>query len=311
LILGILNWSDSYNGEGKPVKVRVGVHGGRVEFMTDINGKRNVCGDDINVAQRVMDAATENQVLLSSVLFHHYVGKGGTPFTVDLGSRREAQIRVEEDEVPMVAKHGRLVPVHCLKATINGKRISSWKDPLPKMVLEFSRTPKPSIDETRLRKSKKVALIHLTGSRLLSKWASLSEKEAKSLFGGLRELWFFMPSPDDYTGLITFTTPGESLEGARSGWKEFFDKLGSFGLKLHRHLVLCKSPPYYSAEYYNWDQKGGSIKISPYVWGVRSEECPEYTLTWSEKQPSEFYKTYLRGLQTLAERHKSTTSAWS
>ena len=54
--------------------LRVGVHVGTVELVTDINGKANVCGDTINYAQRVMDAASPKQTLFSEVAFREYVG---------------------------------------------------------------------------------------------------------------------------------------------------------------------------------------------------------------------------------------------
>jgi hypothetical protein len=49
----------------EPYEVRTGINLGTVRLVTDINGQFNVLGDGINVAQRVMDFASPNQVLVS------------------------------------------------------------------------------------------------------------------------------------------------------------------------------------------------------------------------------------------------------
>ncbi len=46
-------------------KVRLGINLGPVKIVEDINGQRNTIGDGINVAQRIMNFAGENQLLVS------------------------------------------------------------------------------------------------------------------------------------------------------------------------------------------------------------------------------------------------------
>jgi serine/threonine protein kinase len=49
--------------------VRVGLHMGPVRVISDINERTNVVGDGINVAQRIMDFAQGNQVLVSRAYY--------------------------------------------------------------------------------------------------------------------------------------------------------------------------------------------------------------------------------------------------
>ncbi|GAB2578801.1 hypothetical protein GCM10027034_06900 [Ramlibacter solisilvae] len=49
----------------RALTVRIGLHMGPVRVISDINDRVNVVGDGINVAQRVMDFARSNQVLVS------------------------------------------------------------------------------------------------------------------------------------------------------------------------------------------------------------------------------------------------------
>jgi class 3 adenylate cyclase len=48
-----------------PMRVRIGINLGSVKLVKDINGNLNAVGDGINVAQRVMSFAQENQILVS------------------------------------------------------------------------------------------------------------------------------------------------------------------------------------------------------------------------------------------------------
>jgi len=50
---------------GSLLSVRIGLHMGPVRVVSDINDRVNVVGDGINVAQRIMDFAQANQVLVS------------------------------------------------------------------------------------------------------------------------------------------------------------------------------------------------------------------------------------------------------
>src|SRR4051812_11714568 len=52
-----------------PMRVRIGINLGSVKLVKDINGNLNAVGDGINVAQRVMSFAQENQILVSRSFF--------------------------------------------------------------------------------------------------------------------------------------------------------------------------------------------------------------------------------------------------
>jgi serine/threonine protein kinase len=54
---------------GDRVAARIGLHMGPVGVITDINQRVNVVGDGINVAQRIMDFAQSNQILVSRAYF--------------------------------------------------------------------------------------------------------------------------------------------------------------------------------------------------------------------------------------------------
>jgi class 3 adenylate cyclase len=53
---------------GNEPKVRMGIHNGPITRQVDINGKVNIVGDGINIAQRVMDSGDAGHILLSSTM---------------------------------------------------------------------------------------------------------------------------------------------------------------------------------------------------------------------------------------------------
>jgi hypothetical protein len=54
---------------GRKLSLRVGLHLGPIRIVFDINNRVNVVGDGINVAQRIMDFARPNQVVVSRAYY--------------------------------------------------------------------------------------------------------------------------------------------------------------------------------------------------------------------------------------------------
>ena len=90
--------------------LRIGVNDGLVSLVTDINGRPNVCGDTINLAQRVMDAANSRQMLISNSSFHQFIGENNPLRELSYGA---TPYRFEFDgPYELTAKHGRRFSVY-------------------------------------------------------------------------------------------------------------------------------------------------------------------------------------------------------
>jgi TolB-like protein/class 3 adenylate cyclase/Tfp pilus assembly protein PilF len=71
---------------GNPIPLRMGVHSGPVDQISDVNDRSNVSGAGINMAQRVMDCGDDGHILLSKRIAEdlaHY--ERWQPFLHDLG----------------------------------------------------------------------------------------------------------------------------------------------------------------------------------------------------------------------------------
>ncbi len=57
---------DQQGTESHPeIRVRMGIHSGPVNEITDLNEQANIAGAGINIAQRVMDCGDASHILLS------------------------------------------------------------------------------------------------------------------------------------------------------------------------------------------------------------------------------------------------------
>lgn len=93
--------------EGKRMQLRIGLHIGPIRLLTDLNGRDNVIGDGINVAQRVMSFADINQIVVSRSYYDVVAclsDNGAARFT-HLGEHRDKHDRAH-DIYAIVAEHG-------------------------------------------------------------------------------------------------------------------------------------------------------------------------------------------------------------
>ncbi len=80
------------------LSMRVGLHLGPLRLLKDINDRVNVVGDGINVAQRIMDFSTANQIMVSRAYFDviSRISDGAEELFEFLGERYDKHERAHE-----------------------------------------------------------------------------------------------------------------------------------------------------------------------------------------------------------------------
>ena len=302
LILRIHKWADARSKNSNVVSLRIGIHVGAVEFVTDINGNANICGDTINLAQRVMDAANPRQTLFSETAFREYIGTDSPscispPFSEGLKANFIGPIEV-------YAKHGLQMLVYKLSLEPEQQYISN-DDPVSKQLMLVTMTPLPkeivgSFSE-QIHEAKDIAFVQLTGDRFISKL----EDGKIELSQELKRFWVFMPDPDVYEhfNLTQSKATSQFVKDCVKKWQELLSKLQEQFPNADLKLGLFKEPPYFGASFIDWERQKGKIHVSPYVWSIPAPKCPGYDLEWIGKEPSSVYETYVDGLLYL---HRST-----
>jgi hypothetical protein len=84
--------------EPPEVPARIGINLGPVRLVRDLNGRPNIIGDGINVAQRVMAFAATGQILVSRSYFEivSHISEGYTKLFTYEGSRTDKHVREHE-----------------------------------------------------------------------------------------------------------------------------------------------------------------------------------------------------------------------
>ena len=307
LILRLVGWQTRTKGTkevGREMKIRVGVHYGGLEFFTDINGRTNVCGNTINMAQRVMDAANDSQVLISNEACRHYFGASYVrsfeheDLTVGIGIRGPLSVTV---------KHGVRLEVFVL--TIDGIAVYDNNSPGSSKYLVVSTTKLPKLIEgdfeEKLRNGTEVALIQLTGENLLQRL----ESGASYFSSSLRRLFILMPSSKNpLFQNVNENSPGSDHSRFIERWKAVVEQLRGRIQGLNARLYLFDEPPYFGGSFVDWTSPNGSIHISPYVWGIPARECPGYDMVWTGVEEPEIFKKYVQGLDFLIGRTRESFS---
>jgi class 3 adenylate cyclase len=260
-VLELADGLHAWAGEND-TRLRIGVHTGTMEIVTDINGRPNVVGETVNVAQRVMDAADPGQTLMSDDCYRHkWEGRGAKSRHALYGPHA------------IVAKHG----VHCAVWQVGSE--AGAEAPVPpkakdNLLLAFSRPGKP-IEEfaERLEGASEALLLMLSGGRLAE------QLEATGLPKKLKKLRVVLPVPEMFE--VHSATPYPSqleVVAAIARWVALREKFASSKVSIEVRTTVNR--PLFGASLLDWRKPGGRIHVSPYLWGIHAPETPGFELMW-------------------------------
>lgn len=324
----LLRWAERHNLEaGKPVQLRIGLHFGSITVLKDFNENLNSFGDTVNMAARVMNAADKGQILLHEDYVQRFIG---TEEKVSIKARllaaaknrssilssRTTNITLEVgDGVEVSVKHGVALQVHPARLLINGLGLCDRQTLHPPqsashVVVNLTPHGKP-VEPTvhtpghgaqpvffhRLSRASEIAFIQLSGYRVVEKL----EKGEIVLNSQARKLWVLMPGAESAGGMtgsehtLRLKNHGEWVNRWKSWLIEWQKKHPDCDVR----LKLFQAPPYFGASYLDWEQPGGTIHVSPYIWGKIATECPGYDMEWAGNRKAPSYQAYIDGLMEL------------
>ena len=187
LIERLMRFAVGKKPEDRKGYLRIGIHGGGVSQIRDINGNVNVCGRAINDCQRIMNAARENQVLVSSEAYRTLAGDGrisysGPPFD----DTRPAQF---SPPFTFIAKHGLNLEVRIMFR--EGEQGWERAPPLPRGLI-VGKTPRTEFLVRQLRE-----LLGHSKQRV-----NIYEQSAFSTLGVCSKRTLWGNTPPDYLDLI-------------------------------------------------------------------------------------------------------------
>lgn len=294
------HWAKNQSDVLESLKLRIGIHVGAVDFVVDLNGNTNICGDCINISQRIMDAANPMQTLISDSAYRHYFGNDNTPITFKL--KGSECVATASKEIETYAKHGVRLLVHSLMLQHEESWYSSL-EPYSKNVMLITQTPLPKEIvgdfSKRLETAKEIALIQINGERLLERL----EAGVVRLNSRIERFWVFMPdiSQVDETNFGNIAVGEHDIEKMVGKWKTFLEGVKAQQKLADIRLILIQQPAYFGASFLDWTHSGGRIHISPYIWNLPATSCPGYAIDWIGSEMPSIYKAYVNGMEYLCE----------
>ncbi|HIJ84980.1 MAG TPA: hypothetical protein HPQ00_12365, partial [Magnetococcales bacterium] len=186
-------------------------------------------------------------------------------------------------------------PASCMHMVVYLTPTSKPMDAEESRILSQHTEGKSFVD--RIAQAKSIAFIQLTGFRMIERL-----EDGKMTFPKkLEKLWVLMPhenllnSMDDDEREIRL----KDLKDYTRRWKDWLGKWKVQNPLCDVRLKLFLKPPYFGASFIDWEQQGGFIHVSPYVWDANAQDCPGYDMEWNGRSQSPTYQAYISGMMHL------------
>jgi len=169
---------------GKRLRIRIGVNLGPVKVVKDINGRPNIIGDGINVAQRVMSFAEPGQILVSRS-YYDVVARLSDDYAQLFhyeGAKTDKHVREHEvyaiGEVPSTLR--RTVPVPAPRQAMRLPSLRLFKFPK----LNLRSWPGTLAVNSKLLVAAPLAFTLIVGTGVIARGQRNSDGEAKMVAEG-------------------------------------------------------------------------------------------------------------------------------
>ncbi len=295
----ILVWAQA---QERLLGIRCGINSGELDLVNDIYETPNVCGAVINVAQRIMDAAQPGQLLVRDETFAQRLSP------VEENQHPEFHYHLEPSKCEVLAKHNFLINVRSVTGTFinsswNNKPFGNAQAPANKWHLQIEPPilhldshgvliKKPPVK--LLLQHRRIAFVGATNDQLASMFKEALQSTPDKSWDTL--LIFFLA--DEQLGWMA--TPKRTRETLAEAKRiALSDLKHALVAKVKELKFLEYSRPFYFASYWDWNEPGGRIHISPYIWGADVKICPALDYTWITRVPTPQYQAYVDGLQSL------------
>jgi len=153
-----------------------------------------------------------------------------------------------------------------------------------------------------IRRHRRISFIGIMHDNLSKTFLKVIEKEPKHTWD---KVYIFFPSDNCIKYSLARNYPDQPyenlIEQKHKSQKSLQEVLGR---KVHDLRFLQYSNLMHCGSYWDWDQPGGFIHVSPLTWGQSAKTCPAMNYYWNSKVPSNEYRVYREGLEYLLENAK-------
>jgi len=285
--------------------LRGSLNSGILNTVNDVYDLPVVNGDAIKIAARIMDCALPGQILVSSdtvvsSLENDSKSADGLSFNVDTVKHE------------VIVRKGLTIMVQAVTCTVSDlfdhdiyvgtvqAPDTKWNLRMkPEELSQDSSGIKAKVLPTDLlKRHKRVAFVGVTHGTLANLFQKVLTSNPDHCWDRINLLFL----SDDKLDWVTNGVPimGEKEEALSTIKAKARTELEAL-LKDHvRELKFLEyDRPFYCASYWDWDERGGYIHVSPLVWGANPKNCPAMNYNWIAEDPGDAYVSYQDGLSSL------------
>jgi hypothetical protein len=272
-------------------KMRFGIHTGDLEEIEDVNYCRNVCGNAINTAQRIMDCGDEDHILCSDSMESAYF-RGL--------EKHEGFEKVEIREIgEHKVKHGVSINLYNIWGNYNNKPVGNETEPETKWNLHVEIDPQgrpfPKTKWNRYLTSEHTIFVGITNERLVNHLYETIIEGQENYQWKKVEVFFL------HENLLKYFQEDRPAKVRLEFQREAINKFLKIVNK-HPNLVYgyqYETFPNFGMTCLDYRRPGGMIRIHPYIWGEAGRYCPAIYYNWDERKPNSIYWKYTEGVDKL------------
>ncbi|MEW6619432.1 MAG: hypothetical protein AB1422_08885 [bacterium] len=292
-------WANTHDPK---IGIRCGINQGELDLVKDPYDQTNVCGAAINVAQRIMDAAEPGQLLVRHKEFTQRLDPD------DQSKHNDFKYQIEPEEYEVIAKHNEIITVKNVTGRIirdgreypfgkSGAPANKWHLQIEPPILSVDKygwKDKKIPPEELLNKHNKLAFVGATNDQLANIIVKVLRNNPSKNWERI-DIFFLK---DNILQWMETKERGHEklLRDKQTAIKNLRKVLNGHVRSLDFREY---DRPFYFASYWDWDEPGGRIHISPYIWDADIRVCPAFDYTWVTQQPTPQYQAYREGLKHL------------
>lgn len=153
-----------------------------------------------------------------------------------------------------------------------------------------------------IRRHKRIAFLGIGHDNLARGFMKILEKDPSHRWD---QVYILFPSDSCLTNHLVNNYKDQSAEKLISNKRECCRMLSKVLSPVVSDLrILQYDELMHCGSYWDYEDPGGFIHISPVTWGANPKTCPAMNYYWNSKLPSPEYRVYRKGLECLLDMAK-------
>jgi hypothetical protein len=284
----------AWTGKTRSAALRYGLHYGAITFVRDINGRKNICGDAVNISARLMSLGKSNHIIASDGFLHHFIPQcaNNVGHWVDAHGFRVSAV----DEIDIKVKHGRRILGYNLLLERGEMEIGN-REPLDIKYYAEVRFPAVSKKESRestlsriLPEAEKITFVGFSYANLPGILDSVGD--------ACKEVVICIPNDDASEEGEAFFAKQVQRPNRAKLFKSISEWHSSHSKIKVKVLEYSKLPPFGAMLAERKKGNRGFLHLSMYLQDIAPENTPFMELRWTNtaKAPDlyRFYVDYIK-----------------